>query len=649
MRSSAHGPNLGRPFDVLLEEDPSRRAEIYPGWVRRVTRVDVVVAVAFVLASLVEDVVESHDTTGLLVFNATGSLWLGCLAWRRTRPVVPVCVIAAAGLLGSTVTALVWPDAPNSGGVWIVAMLLASYSIGAHGSGRVVVLGVLLPLFVVVAVDWTTTSGWDRVNGIVFITTFVGLLPTLLGGLVRARGDRVRMLERQHELIVRNERTEQESVVMAERLRNAERLQPTILAGLQAMAATADSAGDPGEIEEGARNLLTRTREEVVALSTETPQGPVPEPAPVDHLQVLREAAQPWTVLGAAALAAGMCVESWVLGPLAPGWLVVPAALLVAAPLALSWWRPVLVTALAWLAMAGYCRLVAQLDGGLSQPAFALGTAFVVAALSRRRAAVLGLTVCLLGQLVGVGTDDPIGGGALLVLSWLGGLALQEASRLVEQTHANNELLARQQETSSARAVVEERLRLAREIHDVIGHSLTVVALQAGAARRLTSSDPLRAREVMRTVAGVARSGIAALALDDAAGDIGGLVERVRTAGLTLDADLADVALLDPPQRATVFRVVQEGLTNVLRHAPGSRAGVCVRRGAGGIEVSVVNSAPADTGTGPGTGLGLPGIRDRVTAVGGQVSWRTRDEGGFELRASLPAPTPEPTAALAST
>ncbi len=647
-RSSACGPNLGRPFGVLLEEDPLARVDTYAEQVLRVTKVDVVVAVVFVLASLVEDLVEYHATPGLLAFNATGSLLLGCLVWRRRRPVVPVCVIAAAGLVGTTMTALVWPDASNSGGVWIIAMMLASYSIGAHGSGRVVLLGVVLPLVVVVAVDTTTTSGWSRINGIVFITTFVGLLPTLVGGLVRVRNDRVQTLQRQHELIVRNQRAEQESAVMAERLRTAERLQPTILAGLQTMAASCESAGDPGEIEAAARNLLTRTREEVVALTTPTQEGPVPEPAPVDHLQVVREAAQPWTVLGAAAVAAGMCVESWVLGPLVPGWLVVPTALLVAAPLALAWWRPVLATALAWLAMAAYCRLVAPLEGGLSEPAFALGTAFVVGGLSRRRGAVAGLAVCLLGQLVGVPTNDPIGEGALLVLSWLGGLAFNEASRLVEQTRANNGLLARQQAASSARAVLGERLRLAREIHDAIGHSLTVVALQAGAARRLTGSDPVRAREVMRTVASVARAGVAALALDDTDGDIGALVERVRAAGLVLDTDLADVGVLDPLQRATAFRVVQEGLTNVLRHAPGSSAGVCVRRAAGGIEVVVVNTAPADPasgqGTGPGTGLGLTGIRERVGACSGQVTWRSLPDGGFEVRALLPAST----AAMAS-
>jgi signal transduction histidine kinase len=198
---------------------------------------------------------------------------------------------------------------------------------------------------------------------------------------------------------------------------------------------------------------------------------------------------------------------------------------------------------------------------------------------------------------------------------------------------------------SSARAVVEERLRLAREIHDAIGHSLTVVALQAGAARRLADTDPERAREVMRTVAAVARSGVASLALDDTGIDIASLIERVRAVGLVVDTDLAGEVLLDPVQQVIAFRVVQEGLTNVLRHAPGSRAAVAVRRGGNGVEIVIANSAPVDAGSGPGSQRGLAGIRERVSASAGQVTWGPLEGGGFEVRVLLPnsaVPVPAP-------
>lgn len=602
-----------------------------------VARADAVVAVVFVLAAVTEAVVSDRATPGLLAFNATGALWLGSLAWRRRRPLVPLCVIAGAGCLGTTVTALLWPEAGDGAGVWIFALMLACYSMGSNATGRVVLLGVLLPLVVAVDADLTTRTGWDQVSGILFVTTFAGLLPTAVGRLVRVRNERLQLLRDQHERIVGAQRAQQESAVLSERLRTAERLQPTLLEGLQRLAASAEAAGDPGRIEASARELLTRTREEVVALTTPPEEHPVPEVPPVDHVRRLRASAQPWAVLFAGAVVAGLSVESVeVLAPAAPGWLVVPASMLVGAPLALAWWRPLTAVGLAWVGAAAYSHLVAPLDGTLSETTLAFAAAFAVAALSRRRVAIVGLAICWLGQLVGVGTTDPLGEAVLLLLSWLGGLAVNEVSRLVEQAHANNDLLDRQQAALAVRAVVEERLRLSREIHDAIGHSLTVVALQAGAARRLAASDPGRAREVMRTVAAAAGSGIAALALDDVRADIAGLVERVRAAGLTIDADLTAADSLDPAHQVVAFRIVQEGLTNVLRHAPGSLTTVTVRQGDDGVEVAVTNSAGSSAGTGPGTGRGLAGIRERIAALAGQVAWGPLGDGGFEVRAFLP-------------
>ena len=597
-------------------------------------------AAGFVLAALAESVVRDHGTPGLLAFDVTGAPWLASLAVRRRHPLVPVCVIAAVALLGTTLTPLLWPEAGDGGGVWIIAMLLASYSLGAHGAGRVVALGVLLPLVVVVAADSTTRGGWDRVNGILFVTAFVGLLPTAVGRLVRVRSRRLQLLREQHDQIVQAQRAQQQVAVLAERLRNTERLQPTLLEGLQALAVSAETAGDPGQVEVSARNLLSRTREEVLALTAPTEESPVPDVPAADHLAALRTAAQPWTVVSAGALVAGLAVESSrVLQPAAPGWWLVAAALLVGAPVAVAWWRPVTAVALAWLAAAAYSRALAPLDGSLSETAFALSSAFAVAALSRRRTAVAGLLVCLLGQLVGMRAADPLGEGLLVLVCWLGGLAVNEVSRLVEQTRANNELIGRQEATAAARAVVEERLRLSREIHDAIGHSLTVVVLQAGAARRFADTDPARAGEVMRTVAAVARSGVATLALDHSGADIAGLVERVRATGLVVEADLNGEPLLDPAQRVVAFRVVQEGLTNVLRHAPGSRATVTVRGREDGVEISVANSAPAAEGSGPGTGRGLHGLRERVVAAAGRATWGHHADGGFELCAHLPAAT----------
>ena len=394
--------------------------------------------------------------------------------------------------------------------------------------------------------------------------------------------------------------------MLAERLRAMERLQPSLVSGLSDLATRAESSCAPGEVEEAARSLLTRTREEVVALTAAVDPAPVPEPTPVDHVGALRSTAQPWTVLAAGALAAGLFVETIrVIAPETSGWLALVAGLAVGGPLALAWRWPVAAVGLCWIAAAAYSRLLAPLDGSLSDVGLVFATAFVVAALSTRRLAIIGLLVCWAGQLVGVGADDPLGEALILFVCWLGGLAVNEASCLVEQTRVNNQALADQEQTYREHAVVEERLRLAREIHDVIGHSLTVVALQAGAARRLAATDPEQAAEAMRTAGAVARDGLASLAPEGGGADLESLIAHTRATGLALHADLADADLLDPDQQRVAVRIVQEALTNVLRHAPGARASVAVHRRGGQVEIVVTNSAPAGQGTGPGSGRGL--------------------------------------------
>ena len=177
--------------------------------VRGVNQVDAGIAAVFVAAAVVQAVAVDHDVPGLAAFEVTGALWLSTLALRRQRPLVPICVIAALGVLGSVVTRLVWPDAPDAGGVWILALMLAAYSLGAHASGRVIVLGVLLPMLVVVSTDTTTRDGWARVSGILFVTVFVGLLPTAVGRLVQVRGRRLEVLRAQRARILQEQRAQQ--------------------------------------------------------------------------------------------------------------------------------------------------------------------------------------------------------------------------------------------------------------------------------------------------------------------------------------------------------------------------------------------------------------------------------------------------------
>ncbi|MGH3509990.1 MAG: sensor histidine kinase [Nocardioidaceae bacterium] len=601
---------------------------------RGLTRGDVAVAGSFVLAAAVEAVVLHRNATGLLVFGAAGAPLLAVLVVRRVRPVVPICVIAAFAALGTAAQTLFWPGVEDSGGVWMFALMFAAFSIGAHGRGRVVALGGLLPLMVGLVIDVPTLTGWALVNGMIFLTTFVGVLPTAVGRVVRVRRERLAALGEQRRLIVDEQRAQRESAVLAERLETAERLQPLLLDGLSALAARADGGAEPGEIERAARQLLGRTREEVVALSPSIDVPAEPAPPLSDHLRSLRVTAQPWVVIGAGAIGAGLALESTGVLPLAtPAWVAVLVSLAVCLPLALVWWRPLIALTVAWCAAAVFSRLVAPLDGSLSGAGLALAAGFVIAALSTRRGAVIGLLLCWLGACVGVGAADPFGEAVIILLAWLGGLAVNEVSRLVEQSRANNQLLAGQETVALQRAVVAERLRLAREVHDQLGHSLTVVALQAGAARRMSSADP-RVQEVMATIVSAARDGLAAMR-GEVASDLAALLRRTRAAGLSITADVAEVELLDPELRLLACRVVQEALTNVLRHAPGADVKVAVRGDSGGARIVVSNRAATLSGGVPGSGRGLTGLRDTVAARGGELRWGPREGGGFEVYAVL--------------
>jgi signal transduction histidine kinase len=598
-----------------------------------------VVAAGFVLAGLAEAVVLHRHRPGLLAFTACGVPLLSVLAVRRIRPVVPLCVIAAFAVLGTTIQSVFWSDAGDGGGVWLFALMFASYSLGAHGRDRAVVLGGLLPLLLSLAVDLPTMSGWALVNGVLFLTAFVGVLPAVVGRVVRMRRERLTALDEQRDLVLRGLRGQREAAVLAERLSTTERLQPGLLDGLVAIADRAETGADPSEIEQAARRLLVRTREEVVALTVPVEVPDPPAPTPADHLPALRAAAQGWTVLAAGGIGAGLALESTgALKLSAPAGLAVVAGAAVGLALSLVWWRPLAALPVAWCAIVAFSRLVAPLDGSLSGTTFTLAAAFAVAVLSTRRDAVLGLALCWLGQLVGVGTDDPFGEAVIIFVCWLGGLAVNEGSTLVEQSRASNRLLTGQEAVAQQRALVEERLRLAREVHDQVGHALTVVALQAGAARRMAETDPHRARLVMETIVQAAREGATAMT-GRGATDLAGLLERTREAGLTLTADVAVLdtpGLHDPQTREVACRTVQEGLTNVLRHAPGADATVTVRRECDAVSVTVRNGTPTRAGHTPGGRRGLAGLRERAAAHGGELGWGPCEDGGFEVRAVLP-------------
>ena len=230
------------------------------------------------------------------------------------------------------------------------------------------------------------------------------------------------------------------------------------------------------------------------------------------------------------------------------------------------------------------------------------------------------------------------------------GVAFRRERLLREQV---TEALAAQSRAQSA----EERVHLAREVHDVVSHSLSVVVVQAELARLVMTSDPDRAEQAMGRVQDTGRAALAETrrlleALRDPARtqqvaqlptwtDIPELVRRMSDSGLQVQLRLPDRSpALTPEVSATAYRVVQESLTNALRHARTSETTVDVTEHDGELLIDVHNNGQATGGGGsePPTpeGFGLSGMRERVAVCGGTLTTGTRPEGGYRVQAVLP-------------
>lgn len=221
------------------------------------------------------------------------------------------------------------------------------------------------------------------------------------------------------------------------------------------------------------------------------------------------------------------------------------------------------------------------------------------------------------------------------------------ARRLAEQA----EQLERQQDLVRQAAVRDERDRIARELHDVIAHSLSAMVVQTAAAQDLVRSDPDRAEAALAAVASTGRRAIdetgrllhvirdtddeLGLAPTPGLAEVPELVERFRADGLQVELDLQQpVPALPPGVDISAYRIVQEALTNALRYAaePVTTLSVDVTP-----ERLSITSSNAPTGrTGAGSGLGLIGIAERVSLLGGTLSHGIGDDGRFRLEACLP-------------
>ncbi|WP_431277294.1 sensor histidine kinase [Leifsonia poae] len=211
--------------------------------------------------------------------------------------------------------------------------------------------------------------------------------------------------------------------------------------------------------------------------------------------------------------------------------------------------------------------------------------------------------------------------------------------------------LARERDQQAVIAAAAERGRIAREMHDIVSHSLTVMITLADGSSRLAETSPERSADAMRMVAETGRSalgdmrrllGVLRAAEGDGAdrepqpgiGELGELVERFRAAGLPVRITVTGAAPTDTGQQLTVFRVVQEALTNALRYAALATAvDVKIAYETGAISITVEDDAAVHGASGQGTGRGLLGLRERVGLYGGTLEAGPRSGGGWRLRA----------------
>jgi signal transduction histidine kinase len=599
------------------------------------------------------------------------------MAQRRRRPLLAL----GAAIVVVLVEVVAAPS--GSEALAFLAIMIATYSLAAYGTPRQLVVGLAAAVAGVCGAQYLgPPQGYSHGSAIAFFVGLLVLAPTVVGTLAGTRHHLARRLRDSVETLERLGEQRVTSQVAAERDRVTADIELVVLRGLEELrtagqARTLDQVGHVGRI---AREALGAMRNLVGDLRIRGTEGL----RPIEPLAVLRgqvqaaltevDKADPRSelarrsLLGPARadrlLGVGVAVYAVVavgLDPSAVGSAVrfpTGAALTVATILPLAWSRraPLRAVTVCAAATVAYAAVALPPDplGGLTLVPCTLIAPLVVGLLCRSVRAVAGLAVCL-GATTGaaiVDTGADVNASvvvplyALVVGCWAAGVALHSAAALAAQADA---VVSERTEQAAlaAQRVRAERARLARELHDAAGHALTVIVLQATAARRVWHTDPELAAEHVRvlgqTVAEVVselRPLVLWLAMEDPLEprtDLDALVSRARTCGLRVKT------YVSAPIDHTTYRIVQEALTNAARHALGAVVSVTVREDGGSITVEVTNGPPqAGMAAAPpaGPGHGLRGMAERVAARKGSLAAGSLPDGGFVVRATLPAGDP---------
>ena len=270
-------------------------------------------------------------------------------------------------------------------------------------------------------------------------------------------------------------------------------------------------------------------------------------------------------------------------------------------------------------------------------------------------AAGLGVSM-VAGSVSGGGTD--YGFWVAVGIFWVMGLLFRQRLLRVAELQAHADRLQLEQAEKARWAVVEERSRIARELHDVIAHSVSVMVVQAGAARHTLDSADGEMREALRAIETAGREALAelrrllgilrrpddepALAPVPGLARVALLIEQVREAGLPTQLDIeGEPAEIAPGIDLTAYRIIQEALTNALRHAGQAHARVRIWYRPHELDLEITDDGTATTTYPDGTGNGLAGMRERVALYGGTLD-AGHGQTGFTVHARLPVDRAQP-------
>jgi signal transduction histidine kinase len=243
----------------------------------------------------------------------------------------------------------------------------------------------------------------------------------------------------------------------------------------------------------------------------------------------------------------------------------------------------------------------------------------------------------------------------LFAIAWLVGFALRERVAEARAAEARAAHAEGEREENARLAVFEERVRIARELHDVIAHHVSMMGVQAGAGRLVIDRDPQKAKQALAAIELSSRNAVQELyrllgflrqagdpdplVSQPGLGQLASLAEGMSNAELTVEVSVdGEQRALPATVDVSAYRIVQEALTNTLKHAGASRADVYLRYWPGELEVEVVDDGRGGGPAATSGGLGLIGMRERAALHGGQLSAGPAPGGGFAVQVKLPTP-----------